>query len=98
MKRKYGTRFTTGCGHSWRRRYWPYKVWLLYSGACTADCRVCGALLIINGEQFDGMRKDVVPADVHMPLFHRYMNDQDPRWPADGANTGYVEFSADKDG
>lgn len=95
MRRQYGTRFTTGCGHSWRRRYWPYRVERLHTGACTTDCRVCGAVLIIAGEQFEGRRRDVVPVAVHMPLFHTYMNQQDPRWPKDGAGTGYVEFPAE---
>lgn len=89
----YGTRFTTGCGHSWRRRYPRHTVGVL--AGCTADCVRCGALLIIPGRQFLGMRLDIFPADVHMPLFHRYMNQQDPRWPADGAGTGYMEFDAE---
>ena len=95
MRRQYGTRFTTGCGHSWVRRYWPHEIRILV-GACTADCRVCGALVIIPGEQFDGRRPDVVPVAVHMPLFHKWMNQQDERWPADGEGTGYVEFSVDE--
>lgn len=96
-QRAYGTRFTTGCGHSWRRRYWRNRIRRLHTGACTTDCRVCGELLIIPGEQFDGQRLDVVPAEVHMPLFHRYMNNQDSRWPADGSGTGYIEFSVEEE-
>lgn len=103
MKRQYGTRFTTGCGHSWVRLYPKWKIGDLMGA--TTDCayvvdmptgRECGELLIIPREQFDGMNPDVFPAEVHMPLFHRYMNEQDVRWPADGAGTGYVEFSTDE--
>lgn len=97
----YGTRFTTGCGHSWRRRYPKWTVRDL--GGATSDCAHlidkktgvrCGELLLIPREQFAGMGEDVFPANVHMPLFHKEMNRQDPRWPADGVNTGYATFSA----
>ena len=43
MSKQYGTRFTTGCGHSWRRRYPKWKTGIL-AGA-TTDCRECGELL-----------------------------------------------------
>lgn len=91
-RRPYGTRFTTGCGHSWRRRYpkWPVRI-LKYA---STDCRVCDALLIIPAEQFEGQDPDSFPANVHMPLFHRYLHEQDERWPADGRGTGCVEFDA----
>jgi hypothetical protein len=56
---------------------------------------VCDELLIIPGEQFEGMDLDCFPAEVHMPLFHKYMHGQDERWPEDGSGTGYVEFEAD---
>lgn len=87
-----GTRFTTGCGHSWKRRYpWWTRSEL---SRCTTDCAVCGELLIIPAKQFEGKDPDAFPAEVHMPLFHRWMSQQDPMWPADGSGTGYVEFDA----
>lgn len=89
MKR-YGTRFTTGCGHSWKRRYPKWCVRDL-RGA-TTDCNVCGELLIIPADQFADSESTRFPFDVHMPLFHPYMNHQDARWPANGAGTGYAEF------
>ena len=92
-KRLYGTRFTTGCGHSWRRRY-PWHTARTLSHAST-DCAVCGELLMIPGEQFEGQNLDAFPVNVHMPLFHVYLNQQDPRWPADGAGTGSIEFAAE---
>lgn len=92
-KRLYGTRFTTGCGHSWRRRYPWHTIRTL--GGCTTDCNVCGELLIIPREQFEGQDPDAYPFNVHAPLFHKYLNQQDPRWPADGAGTGFVEFAAE---
>jgi len=93
MKR-YGTRFTTGCGHSWQRR-WPRWTVADLSSAST-DCWYCGELLMIPGEQFEGMARDVFPRNVHMPLFHAYLNAQDPEWSKDGRGTGYVEFSTDE--
>ena len=88
-----GTRFTTGCGHSWKRRYPKWRI--LDMRGATSDCAVCGELVIIPREQF-GNRKDLdaYPASVHMPLFHRWMNEVAPWWPADGGGTGYIEFSA----
>lgn len=90
MSKLYGTRFTTGCGHSWRRRYPKWTAGIL--GGATTDCRVCDELLIIPAEQFEGQDPDSYPLNVHMPLFHLYLHEQDPRWPADGAGTGYAEF------
>lgn len=90
MSKQYGTRFTTGCGHSWRRRYPKWKTGIL-AGA-TTDCRECGELLMIPAEQFEGQDPDSYPYNVHMPLFHLYLHQQDPRWPADGGGTGYAEF------
>ena len=43
----------------------------------TADCVHCKALLIIQ----EGMAYE----------FHKRMHSKDPRWPEDGAGTGYVE-------
>lgn len=47
---------------------------------CTLDCpyEACGSLLFWKDKK------------VHN--FHRYMNQQDPKWPKDGKNTGYVSF------
>ena len=91
MRRKlYGTRFTTGCGHNWRRR-WPKWTVRQLSDAST-DCNVCGGLLFIRGEQFEGMEPNAFPFAVHAVLFHVYMNEQDSRWPVDGKGTGHVEF------
>lgn len=93
-RRQYGTRFITGCGHSWRKRYPKWTVGDL-RGVVT-DCRVCDAYLIIPFEQFDGMDRSVFPVEVHMPMFHKYMNEQDERWPVDGVGTGYVEFTTEE--
>lgn len=93
MTKKYGTRFTTGCGHSWRRRYPKWTIGDL-TGA-TTDCKECGELLIIPYEQFEGRNPDLYPFNVHMPLFHVYMHGQDSRWPKDGRGTGYVVFDID---
>jgi hypothetical protein len=92
-RRLYGTRFTTGRGHSWRKRRPKWTARFLRHA--TTDCKVCDELLIIPGEQFEGMDLDCFPAEVHMPLFHKYMHGQDERWPEDGSGTGYVEFEAD---
>lgn len=90
----YGTRYTTGCGHNYYRRYKRFTVATL--AGCTTDCPVCGELLIIDAGQFAGKRLDVKPFAVHLPLFHRYLHQQDPRWPADGAGTGYIEFEVNE--
>jgi hypothetical protein len=92
-RRLYGTRFTTGCGHSWRRRY--FRLTVATIAGCTTDCPQCDALLIIPAGQFLGQRLDGPPSQVHAPLFHKYLSQQDPGWPADGQGTGYAEFSAD---
>lgn len=89
-----GTRFTTGCGHSWKR---PRPWWTRQDlGGATTDCVVCDELLIIPREQFEGQDPTGFPAEVHAPLFHKHLNQQDPRWPADGKGTGYVEFAAEE--
>lgn len=44
---------------------------------CTTDCPRCDALLMIEA---GGVARN----------FHRVMHERDSRWPADGANTGYV--------
>lgn len=88
-----GTRFTAGCGHSWKRRYLKWRIHELMG--CTTDCPQCGELLIIPAPQFQGQRLDGFPAEVHAPLFHRYLHQQDPRWPEGGAGTGYIEFPVD---
>lgn len=90
----YGTRFTTGCGHSWRKLYPKWTQGDL-AGAST-DCRVCGELLMIPSEQFTGKDMDRYPFTVHMPLFHKYLNSKDPRWPADGVGTWYSEFATEE--
>lgn len=88
-RRQYGTRFTTGCGHSWRKRRPRFRIYELLGR--TADCPQCGELLIIPAPQFKGMQLDSIPAEVHAPLFHKYLHQQDERWPVDGSGTGYVE-------
>lgn len=90
MRKPYGIRITTGCGHSWRRRH--LTLTRLDLAGCTTDCGVCGELLIIPAGQFMGQDLHAVPFAVHAPLFHRYLNQQDPRWPADGAGTGYITY------
>lgn len=94
MNRKlYGTRFTTGCGHNWRRRYPKWNRGEL--AHATIDCTVCGELLMIPAEQFEGLNPNLFPFHVHLPLFHVYMNAQDSGWPKDGRGTGYVEFDTE---
>jgi hypothetical protein len=90
-RRQYGTRFTTGCGHSWRKRYPKWTIRQL-AGA-TTDCKVCGELLIIPPEQFTDSHSMQFPFNVHMPRFHLWMwKETNGQWPADGNGTGYVEF------
>lgn len=89
-RRIYGTRYTTGCGHSWRRRYKRYTVEQMRHA--TTDCNVCGAMLVFDPAQFEGAREDCFWFNVHLPLFNAWMHAQDPRWPLNGANTGFVEF------
>lgn len=70
------TLMTFECGHqAMRPSVWKYTI-----AGSTADCPVCGALLIFVNEHY-------------ARLFHKYMHEQDPRWPIDGAGTGYVEVS-----
>ncbi len=95
MPKPYGTRFTTGCGHSWRRRH--FRLPLVVMAGCTTACPVCDALLIIPAGQFLGQQLDQPPAEVHMPLLHKYLNQQDSRWPIDGAGTGYAKFGITDD-
>lgn len=92
-RRLYGTRFTTGCGHSWRRRHPRWTIADLV-GALT-NCVQCGEELIIPAGQFVGQTLDVFPATVHAPLFRRCLLDQDADWPQDGRGTGYMEFAID---
>lgn len=94
MSKIYGTRFTTGCGHSWRRRYPKWTIGDL--AHASTDCKVCGELLMIPGEQFKGMNRNAFPFTVHMPLFHAYLNSIEPDWPVDGRGTGYVEFDPEE--
>jgi hypothetical protein len=103
-RRQYGTRFTAGCGHSWRRRY---PKWHVHSLAdVDTDCPFvvdkatgerCNALLFIPAEQFEGLDPCVYPVEVHAPLFHKYLHQQDESCPEDGAGTGFVEFGLDGD-
>lgn len=85
-----GTRFTTGCGHSWKRRH-PQWTRGDLRGA-TTDCPFCGEILLISPDQFKGKDANGFPAEVHAPLFHREMHRMDADWPEDGRGTGYVEF------
>lgn len=85
-----GTRFTTGCGHSWKHKY-PWHTRLILAG-CTTDCSVCGELLIIPVEQFRGEDLTAHPAEVHMPLFHKWLHESDPKWPKDGKGAYSVGF------
>lgn len=87
-----GTRITTGCGHSWKNRRLRYTADELHEA--TTDCRHCGELLIVIVP--DAVPRDAVPAQVHCPLFHPWLAARtDGLWPADGAGTGYVEFTVD---
>lgn len=51
---------------------------------------------MIPSEQFTGKDMDRYPFTVHMPLFHKYLNSKDPRWPADGVGTWYSEFATEE--
>jgi len=66
---------TFECGHSAMRPL----VWKDTIGGSTADCPVCGALLIFINETY-------------ARLFNSYMHEKNPNWPIDGAGTGYVEM------
>jgi len=50
-----------------------------YPGA-SLDCPNCQALLIVD------------PDDTSIKEFHGWLHSQEPKWPADGKNTGYMEF------
>ena len=87
-KRTVRTRFTTGCGHSWTRKY-PRRTISDLAGS-TTDCDVCGKLLIVPGGQFVGVRLDCVPAEVHMPLLHRWLNQKYDHLLTDDTNLHYA--------
>jgi hypothetical protein len=85
-----GTRFTTGCGHSWKRRYHKWTAGELRRAS--TDCNYCGSLLLIVIP--DDMPDHLYPANVHCPLFHAQLaKETDGLWPADGAGTFSVGFS-----
>ena len=46
---------------------------------CTTDCPECEALLVFAD---DGSVQD----------FHKWMHEQDDRWPVDGKGTDYIEM------
>lgn len=92
MPRNYGTRYTTGCGHSWRRLYLVHPRRVL-SGA-TVDCPICGTLLYFPPEQFEGKDPDGIQMNVHAVHFHKILNEEtNGEWPADGEGTYYAEFN-----
>ena len=79
------TKITCGvCEENWER---PYPLPPNYLDSCTLDCPHCSALLILTS-----LIKLGVWDLWGTKSFHTYMHEQDPRWPADGANTGYMEF------
>ncbi|WP_327258260.1 hypothetical protein [Streptomyces sp. NBC_01244] len=86
-----GIRFTTGCGHSWKR---PHARWSAADlRGAVADCRVCDEYLLIVIP--DDVPADRVPADVHCPRFHPYLAQlTNGDWPADGAGTFAAAFDA----
>lgn len=88
--RNVGTRFTTACGHSWKRRY-PYWSVRDMKGS-TTDCKVCDAILVFPSEQFEGMDRDYYPANVHLVDFNEWMHKRNNQWPINGVDTDYVEF------
>jgi hypothetical protein len=45
---------------------------------CTTDCIGCSALLLIK----DGKLYD----------FHKYLHEQDARWPKDGKDIGFIQI------
>lgn len=72
----------TGCGHVWKTGYKPDTC-----RGCTIDCKTCGRLLI-----FPDTPVAAGQFVMRAPDFNVYLNERDPRWPRDGANTGYFEF------
>lgn len=87
-----GTRFTTGCGHSWKRRYPKWTAGDLRHAE--TDCIVCGELLMILVP--DGVPPDSYPADVHCPLFHVQLSvETDSEWPADGRGAFSTSFAVE---
>lgn len=104
-KQLYGTRFTSGCGHSWYRRYPKWTIKDL--AGVTTDCPFvidketgerCGELLIIPAGQFLGRDLSRFPLNVHAPMFHKYMHQEDSNWPADGAGTYCVTIPGTEKG
>ncbi|WP_159064144.1 hypothetical protein [Streptomyces canus] len=87
-----GTRFTTGCGHSWKRRYPKWTAGELRYAE--TDCIVCGELLMILVP--DDVPPDSFPAHVHCPLFHVHLSIMTGGdWPADGHDTFTATFAAE---
>jgi len=80
------TTIVTDCGHQYNRGYTADQL-----THCTMACRVCGELLIIPRDEIE-TRFPQTWEVVRARLFHRWVHDQDPGWPADGAGTEYVEF------
>lgn len=73
-------KIVTSCGHtieSAPKRYQQY-----INTGTTFDCPECGSLQVMMGTtiEFKSMN------------FHEWMNEKNPNWPVDGANTGYVEI------
>lgn len=81
--------FVAECGHEFLnlRRYTVRQI----SGA-TTDCVECGALLLVDSDQFKGADPGVVPAVIQAEEFHKVMRREDAGWPKDGKGTGFVEF------
>lgn len=80
MSRGRLTHVATECGHEFRTGYRADEM-----RNCTMDCRGCGQLLIFP--------RSISGTSVRALLFHREMNRQDPRWPADGNGTFYSEIT-----
>lgn len=71
---------TTECGHIYPSIVNPEVKGSDYS----TDCAVCGTLLMVVWNEEKG--------EYEHKLFHKWLHEQDPAWPEDGAGTGYVEF------
>ena len=72
----------TDCGHQFNTGYTAEIM-----RGCTMDCKICNRLLIFDWDDIGLLHKVIRARD-----FHRYLNELDPKWPIDGADTYVVSF------
>lgn len=74
-------KITTECGHKYEN---DTDLTASDVSGMTTNCKVCGSMLIFLG--LDAFASD----------FHKHLASTNPDWPADGANTGFIEVAATK--